>query len=463
MSLGEGNKGMEDIQKLISAQRAFYGTGSTRDVDFRIKSLKQLKQAVTDYEDRIYQALWEDLHKSAYEGYLTEMVMVLQELRYHIRHLRKWVKPVKVSTPIHLFGSKSCIIYEPLGVVLVVAPWNYPFQLLINPLVGALAAGNCVILKTSEFTPRVAFVVEEMIRSVFEPEHVAVVHGGREVNQALWAERFDHIFFTGSPALGKVVMKAAAEYLTPVTLELGGKSPCIVNEDADIDCAAKRIAWGKCLNAGQTCIAPDYLLVHSRVKNELLDKIGFYFRQFYGEQPEHSPDYPRIITVEAVDRIVRLMNKGRIVCGGKVIREERYIAPTILDDVSADDPVMGEEIFGPLLPVMAFEQLDEAIKYINEHEKPLALYYFGKSARVKEVIAKTSSGGVCVNDTIMHIANSHLPFGGVGHSGIGKYHGFESFGLFSNRRSVLDSSVFWDVPFKYAPFRSIKLLKKIMK
>lgn len=454
---------MEDIQELIRTQRAFYETGITREVDFRIKKLKRLQQVIKEYEERIYLALWEDLHKSAYEGYLTEMVMVLQELRYHIRHLRKWVKPVKVATPIHLFGSKSRIIYQPLGMVLIVAPWNYPFQLLLNPLVGALAAGNCVILKTSEFAPRVAAVVEEIIRSAFEPEYIAVVHGGREVNQALWAQRFDHIFFTGSPALGKVVMKAAAENLTTVTLELGGKSPCIVNEDADINCAAKRIAWGKCLNAGQTCIAPDYLFVHTRIKNELLDKIGYYFCQFYGEQPEKSLDYPRIITLDAVERIARLMKSGRIIYGGKIIREERYIAPTILDNISPDDPIMQEEIFGPLLPVMEFEQLDEAIQYINKHEKPLALYYFGTSAHAKEVIAKTSSGGVCVNDTIMHIANAHLPFGGVGNSGIGKYHGFESFEIFSNRRSVLKSSVFFDIPFKYPPFRSIQLLKKIMK
>ena len=290
-----------------------------------------------------------------------------------------------------------------------------------------------------------------------------MVQGGYEVNRSLWAERFDHIFFTGSPELGKVVMKAAAEHLTPVTLELGGKSPCIVDKDADIGRAAKRIAWGKCLNAGQTCIAPDYLLVHTRVKNELLEKLIYYIRQFYGEQPEKSPDYPRIVRQEAVTRLERLMPKEKIVYGGKVIPEERFIAPTILDRVSPQDAVMQEEIFGPLLPVIEFYDLEEAIGYINAREKPLALYYFGTMASAKKVIAKTSSGGVCINDTVMHIANGHLPFGGVGHSGMGRYHGFDSFAAFSNRRSVLISPTLWDMPLKYPPYRGFKLLKRFIK
>lgn len=451
------------MKEIVETQRKYYQAGDTRDVDFRIKNLKRLRQAIVDYEGRICQALWDDLHKSAYESYLTEIVQVLQEIRHHIRHLRKWAKPLRVPTPLHLFGGKSRILHEPLGVALIISPWNYPFQLLINPLVGALSAGNCAVLKTSPYTPCVSQVIAEMIGSVFVPGYVTVVQGGKEANQALLAERFDYIFFTGSPELGKVVMKAAAEHLTPITLELGGKSPCIVDENANIDCAAKRIAWGKCLNAGQTCIAPDYLLVHTRVKKELSEKIGYYFRQFYGEKPETSPDYPRIVRVEAVDRIARLMQSGRIVSGGHVNREERYIAPTILDNIEPGDAVMQEEIFGPLLPVMGFDHLDEAIGYVNAHEKPLALYYFGSSSHAREVIGKTTSGGVCVNDTIMHIANAHLPFGGVGNSGMGKYHGFESFSTFSNRRSVLKSSVFLDIPFKYPPYRSINLLKKFMK
>lgn len=453
----------ECVKGIIRAQREFYNTGVCRGVDFRIKNLKRLRTAIQAYEDRIYEALWSDLHKSAFEGYLTEISLVLQEIRHHIRHLKRWSSPRRVRSPFYFMGGKSRIVYEPLGVVLVVAPWNYPFQLLINPLVGALSAGNCVVLKPSPRTPRVSRVLSEMIASVFSPEYVAVVEGGHEVNRALWSERFDHIFFTGSPELGKVVMRAAAEHLTPVTLELGGKSPCIVDADADIGCAAKRIAWGKCLNAGQTCIAPDYVLVHARVKNELLEKITGCIRQFYGEEPEKSPDYPRIVRDEAVTRLESLMRQGKIVSGGRVIPGEKYVAPTLLDEVLPDDPVMREEIFGPLLPIVEFHDVEEAVGYINDREKPLALYYFGSKARAEKVIAETSSGGVCINDTVMYIANGRLPFGGVGHSGMGRYHGFESFATFSNRRSVLSSPTWWDVPLKYPPYRNFKLLKKIIK
>lgn len=452
----------EEIKDIIERQRAFFSTGKTHETDFRIQALKRLMRAVLDYEDRIYQALWADLHKSAYEGYLTEVSLVLKEIKFHIRHLKRWSEPRRVPTPIHLLGSKSRIFYEPLGCALIIAPWNYPFQLLINPLVGALSAGNCAVLKPSPYVPHVSQVLAEMICSAFEPEYVALFQGGREVNEALLAQRFDYIFFTGSPSFGKAVMKAAAENLVPVTLELGGKSPCIVDEDADIRCAARRIAWGKCLNAGQTCIAPDYLLVHASVKNELLENIKFYFRRFYGEHPEKSPDYPRIVNPEAVERIGRLMRKGKVIYGGGVLPDEQYIAPTLLDEVLPDDEVMQEEIFGPVLPVIEFSHLDEAVRYVNLREKPLALYYFGTTAKAKEVIGKTTSGGVCVNDTVMHIANPHLPFGGVGHSGMGKYHGFDSFETFSNRRSVLNSSTFFDLPVKYPPYRCINLLKKLM-
>lgn len=452
----------EEIKGIIERQRAFYSTGKTHETDFRIQALKRLMRAVLDYEDRIYRALWADLHKSAYEGYLTEVSLVLKEIKFHIRHLKRWSESRRVPTPIHLFGSKSRVFYEPLGCALIIAPWNYPFQLLINPLVGALSAGNCAVLKPSPYVPHVSQVLAEMIRSAFETEYVALVQGGREVNEALLAQRFDYIFFTGSPSFGKAVMKAAAENLVPVTLELGGKSPCIVDEDADIRCAARRIAWGKCLNAGQTCIAPDYLLVHAGVKNELLEKIKFYFRRFYGEHPEKSPDYPRIVNREAVERIARLMQKGKVIYGGGVLPDERYIAPTLLDEVLPDDEVMQEEIFGPVLPIIEFSHLDEAVRYVNLREKPLALYYFGTTAKAKEVIGKTTSGGVCVNDTVMHIANPRLPFGGVGHSGMGRYHGFDSFATFSNRRSVLNSSTFFDLPVKYPPYRCINLLKKLM-
>lgn len=449
--------------ELIIRQREFYMGGATREICFRIECLKRLKKAIVAYEDKINEALWQDLHKSAYESYLTEISIVLQELSTHIRHLRKWAKPRRVPTPVHLFGSRCRVVYEPLGAVLIMAPWNYPFQLLMAPLIGAVSAGNCAILKPSPYTPRVAQVMAELIASVFEERHVAVVQGDREVNQALLAQRFDYIFFTGGAVLGRIVMRAAADFLTPMTLELGGKSPCIVDEGADIDLAAKRLAWGKCLNAGQTCIAPDYLFVHREVKNRLLEKVKHYIGCFYGADPKDSPDYPRIVRPEAVDRITALMKRGNIVWGGESDRESRYIAPTCIDGVRPEDPIMQEEIFGPVLPVMEYSSLEEAIRYINGHEKPLALYYFGRPEIARDVIARTSSGGVCVNDVIMHVANHHLPFGGVGNSGTGKYHGFYSFETFSNRRAVLYASTWLDIPFKYAPYKNLGLLKKMMR
>lgn len=452
-----------EADKLVARQREFYAEGITRDVGFRIESLKRLKKALAEYEERINEALWEDLHKSAYESYLTEMSIVLQELNTHIRHLRKWAKPRRVATPFTLFGSRSRVVYEPFGVALIMAPWNYPFQLLVAPLVGAVAAGNCVVLKPSPYTARVSAVMAELIAAVFDERHVTVVLGDREENQALLAQRFDYIFFTGGPVLGRVVMQAAAGFLTPVTLELGGKSPCIVDRDANIDLAAKRIAWGKCLNAGQTCVAPDYLFVHKEVKNRLLEKIKHYIDSFYGANPQNSPDYPRIVRREAVDRLAGLMKQGNILWGGEIDREARYIAPTCIDGISPEDAVMQEEIFGPVLPVLEFSSINEVIDYVNAHEKPLALYYFGKAEAAREVIGRTSSGGVCVNDVIMHLANHRLPFGGVGNSGIGKYHGFYSFETFSNRRAVLYSSTLLDVPFKYPPFKNLGLLKKVMR
>lgn len=450
-----------NIKEIINRQRGYFITGATKPVDFRLEKLRLLKQVIRAYEEKIEAALWEDLHKSAYESYLTEISIVLQELEDHIRHLRRWTRPLKVSTPLHLFGGKSRIIYEPLGVALIVAPWNYPFQLLMAPLIGAVAAGNCVILKPSPYAPAIVQVMAAMVAEAFSPEHVTLVPGDREVNQALWSEKMDVIFFTGSPALGRIVMKAAAEHLTPVILELGGKSPCIVDRTADIDLTARRLAWGKCLNAGQTCIAPDYLFVHSEVKQPLLEKIRYYISEFYGGQPRQSADYPRIINLEAFDRILSLMQGEHIVWGGESNREEKFIAPTVIDRVSLESPVMQQEIFGPLLPVLEFSDLAEVISSVNSGEKPLALYYFGKPADAKRVIEATTSGGVCVNDTIMHIANVRLPFGGVGNSGMGKYHGHSSFLAFSNRRSVLFAARWWDIPLRYPPYKALSLLKKM--
>lgn len=450
------------IKKLVSQQGAFFSTHQTKDIGFRLTQLHTLKQVILDYQVQIEEALWQDLHKSPEESYLTEISIVISEINHHIKRLKKWAKPKRVSTPIHLFPSSSKIIYEPLGLVLIVAPWNYPFQLVMNPLVGAISAGCCAVLKPSPDASNIAKVMEEMIAKTFDPNYISLVQGGRETNTILFAQRFDLIFFTGSPTVGKVVMKAAAEHLTPVILELGGKSPCIVDADADITVAAKRIAWGKLINAGQTCIAPDYLFVHQSVKDELLKKIASSFKEMYGEEIKQNRFYPRIITDGAFERLSGLLKQGEIHTGGEVDASERFISPTIIDAVSPDFAIMQEEIFGPILPVMSFEHINEAIDYINKQEKPLAFYYFGKNKKAKEILSKTSSGGACINDTLMHIVNHNLPFGGVGNSGIGNYHGHTSFLAFSNKRAVVSTPTWLDLPMKYAPFKYFKFLKKII-
>ena len=450
------------IVNLLAQQRAFFATHQTKDIDFRLNQLRKLKRLVLQYEQKIADALWLDLHKSPEEAYLTETSIVLSEIDNHLKHLEQWAKPKAVATPIHLFPSSSKIIYEPLGVALIVAPWNYPFQLLFNPLIGAISAGCCSLLKPSPDAPNIAKVMQEMITEAFDPKHICLVQGGRETNSILFAQRFNLIFFTGSPKVGKVVMRVAAEHLIPVILELGGKSPCIVDADADLDVAAKRIAWGKLLNAGQTCIAPDYLFAHSTIKDILLDKIAQHMKLMYGEDSKQSRFYPRIINHRAMDRLTELLSHGKIHTGGTFDRQEKYISPTIIDYVSPDFLIMQEEIFGPILPVMTFEHLDQAIDYINTNEKPLALYYFGKNKNAAEVLTKTSSGGACINDVILQVGNHHLPFGGVGNSGMGSYHGQESFLAFSHRRAVLTTPTWMDIPFKYVPFKYFKLLKKFI-
>jgi aldehyde dehydrogenase (NAD+) len=452
----------ETIVGIIDAQEAFYASGETLGLKFRVEMLKNFKQAIQKYETRIADALYADLHKSAQEAYLTEISIVTQEIDYHLKHLRQWIKPKRVPTPLHVLPSRSRIFYEPLGVSLIIAPWNYPFQLLMNPLVGAISAGCCAVLKPSPYTPNVAKVMEELVNESFPGKFIGIVQGSRKVNTFLLEQRFDVIFYTGSPAVGKVVMKAASEHLTPVVLELGGKSPCIVDKEANINIAAKRIAWGKTINAGQTCIAPDYLLVHKNIKVELIGRIAFYFKQFYGTDAKQSSYYPRIVNKQAMERLENLLKHGNIVFGGETNKEERYISPTIIDHVKPDFPVMQEEIFGPILPVMTYENIDEAIQYVNQNEKPLAFYYFGKNRNAKEVLAKTTSGGGCINDTLMHITNHKLPFCGVGNSGMGKYHGHESFLAFSNRRSIVSTPTWIDMPFKYVPFKYFSKIKKIL-
>ena len=446
----------------IENQRDYFLTHKTKSINFRQEQLKKLKATILNNQTKIEDALWKDLHKSPEESYLTEISIVNQEIENHIKHIRKWAKPKRVSTPLHILPSSSKIIYEPLGVALVMAPWNYPFQLLINTLVGAISSGCCTILKPSPDTPTIAKVMEDMITETFDPNYITMVQGGRKTNEILFKQRFDIIFFTGSPKVGKVVMKAASEFLTPVVLELGGKSPCIVDADANIDVAAKRIAWGKIINAGQTCICPDYLLVHKSVKTELLDKIASQIKQMYGENIKESKYYPRIVNERAMNRLIGLLGQGKIHSGGEVDINDKFISPTIIDEVTPDDLIMQDEIFGPILPVMDFENIDEATSYINKNEKPLAFYYFGKNKKAKEVLEKTTSGGGCINDTLIHIANHNLPFGGVGNSGLGKYHGHGSFLAFSNQRAIISSPTWIDIPFKYVPFKHFKLIKRII-
>ncbi|MGA3012549.1 MAG: aldehyde dehydrogenase [Bacteroidales bacterium] len=450
------------IENLLNELRSFYGTDQTKSLSFRVKMLKRFKANIIRYEEKITGALWKDLHKSFEESYLTEISIVLQEIDYHLKHLKQWTKPRSVNTPFHLLPSSAKIIYEPLGVTLIIAPWNYPFQLLMNPLVGSISSGCCTMLKPSPYASNIAMVMEELIHETFESGYISIVQGDRNINEILLKQRFDMIFFTGSPIVGKAVMKAAAENLTPVVLELGGKSPCIVDFDADISKAAKRIAWGKTINAGQTCIAPDYLFVHQSVKQELLRKIIDNFHKMYGPDVQLSKYYPRIVSQRAFTRLQKLMEHGRIVYGGTMDADDKYISPTIIDDVNPEFPIMQEEIFGPILPVLTFHKIDEVISYINEKEKPLAFYYFGKKKKAKEILSKTTSGGACINDTLIHIANHHLPFGGVGNSGFGKYHGKNSFLAFSNPRSVVYSPVWIDLPMRYAPYWKFKFVKKIL-
>lgn len=450
------------IEEALDRQRSFLATGRTKSLAFRLDKLIRFKAAVKKYEKRITEALWSDLHKSYQEAYLTEISIVIQEIDNHIKHLKRWSKPKRVPTPLHLLPSKSRIIYEPLGVALIMAPWNYPFQLLMNPLVGAISAGCCAMLKPSPYTPHVAKVMEEMVHETFDPDYIAIAQGSRKVNEILLEQRFDFIFYTGSPFVGKVVMRAAAEHLTPVVLELGGKSPCIVDAGANLDIAAKRIAWGKTINAGQTCIAPDYLMVHQSVKDELLKKIAANIDKMFGPDIKQSNYFPRIVNQKAVERLQKLMEHGKVRYGGQVDAADRYISPTLIDEIQPDFPIMQEEIFGPILPVMIFDHIDQAVSYINAHEKPLAFYYFGKNRQAKEVLAKTTSGGGCINDTLIHIANHQLPFGGVGNSGLGKYHGHGSFLAFSNSRAIMTSPTWIDLPIKYVPFKGFRWVKKII-
>jgi aldehyde dehydrogenase (NAD+) len=453
------------IQNTLASQRHFFNSGRTKNPDFRLESLNRLKTAIIKNETAIFEALKNDLYKPAYEGYLTEIGLVLEEIRFVSRHLKSWLKPRKVRTPYVLWFGSSAIYSEPYGISLIISPWNYPFQLAISPLVGSLAAGNCTVIKPSEYAPHTSTIISEIIKGHFDSHYVAVVEGDTQISKDLLDEHFDYIFFTGSMAVGKIVMSAAAKFLTPVTLELGGKSPCIVDQDVNIDMAARRITSGKFINSGQTCLAPDYLLVHRSNKQKLLDKIKAYLRKFYGKDPRKSPDYVRIINKRHFDRLAALLDKGDIVVGGQTDAEDLYIAPTLLQNVSWNDPVMQDEIFGPILPVLEFEDSSEVIAAINSRPGPLALYFFSNQRkRYQRIVEEVSFGGGCINDTLSHFVNPHLPFGGTGSSGMGSYHGKASFDTFTHQKSIFKRWFSFDLPLRFPPYKNkLSILKKILR
>ncbi|MEH2210007.1 aldehyde dehydrogenase [Nostoc sp.] len=454
---------LSNVGNIIQTQRDFFQTGKTKDVNFRIEQLKNLKQAIIEHEQLIVEALKADLHKPEVETYLTE-ISVIKDIDYAIKHLQDWIKPKKAAVSWDFFSYSAKIYPEPLGVVLIIGPWNYPFQLIISPLIGAIAAGNCAIIKPSEIASHTSDVIAKIIAKHFDPAYLVVIEGGVEASQKLLAEKFDHIFFTGGTAVGKIIMAAAAKYLTPVTLELGGKSPCIVDTDINLEHTVRRITWGKFINAGQTCIAPDYLLVNKTIKKDLIDGLEKSLKEFYGDNPVNSPDYARIISEKHFERLVSFLKDGEVVIGGENQPSERYIAPTLIDNVSLEDSVMQEEIFGPILPIIEYTDITEAIALINSRPKPLALYLFSQDKNLqKRVLQETSSGGVCINDTVMQVGVSSLPFGGVGDSGIGNYHGKASFDTFSHKKSVLQNSFWLDLKWRYAPYQGkLPLIKKLL-
>lgn len=450
----------ERIREIRGKQARYFHSGATLDVAVRKSNLKAFEKAVLKWEKPLCDALWADLHKSYEEAYMTEISILLGEIRAHIRKIGKWTSRTCVPTPLKMFPSRSRIISEPLGTALIISPWNYPVQLLLTPLVGAISAGCTAVLKPSPYVPNVSKVIEDMIADTFPEDYIAVTQGHRDVNAALLEERWDIIFFTGSPSLGRRVMTAAAKYLTPVVLELGGKSPCIIDKDADINVAAKRVAWGKTLNAGQTCIAPDYLMVHEEVKDRFLKALGKAFTELLGKNPQESGHFVRVVNDAAFERLTGYFKDGNIVFGGHTDKAERYIEPTVLDNVSPDSPVMQEEIFGPIFPVLTFRNISEVTEFVTSREKPLALYYFGKNGDY--VLRHTSSGGSCLNDTILHIANEHVPFGGVGMSGMGSYHGKLSFDAFTHYRSNIVTPTLMDLPFRYMPYKFFKMVKSLL-
>lgn len=458
---------MGDLKKVFLDQKEFFKTGKTKNIDFRIDALKKLKKAIKENEEDFLIALNKDLGKSKFEGYATEIGIVYDEINIHLKNLRYWVRKKKVKSSIIYFPSKNYIYKEPYGVALIIGPFNYPFQLVIAPLIGAISAGNCAVIKPSESSLNTALLLEKVINKTFQGNYIKVVAPteGKEAVTELINTPYDYIFFTGSVGVGKIVMEAASKNLTPLTLELGGKSPCIVDKDSKIELAAKRIVWGKLLNAGQTCVAPDYLMVHKDIKDELLKKLVEEIEKQYGKDIKNNEEYPRIIRERDTEKLKEYFNDGKIYYGGEYDISDRFIHPTILTDVQANSSVMENEIFGPILPVIEFSDIDEAINFVNSRPKPLALYYFSESSsNIEKVLKDTTSGGVTINDTVIHVAQTSLPFGGVGNSGMGDYHGKASFETFSHSRSVVKRGTFIEFNIRFAPFKDkIRLLKKVMK
>ena len=454
-----------NYEELIKEQRAFFNNRTTGDISFRKQSLTALQKAIRKYEKELSEALRKDLGKAPFESYMTEIGFILSEIRHTLEHLDKWAAAKRCKTPLFLFGSTSHTRPEPYGIVLILSPWNYPVQLLLAPLVGAIAAGNCAILKPSPRTVHTNHILGKLISETFPPQYIAFLETDNRQTDNLLKQHFDYIFYTGGVAFGKRIMMAAAKNLTPVTLELGGKSPCIVDNDAHIQIAARRIVWGKYLNCGQTCVAPDYIFVHREVKDKLITALQAEIERQYGKSPQESPDYPRIISQDHFYNLLLLLKQGHIVAGGKYDDKDLYIAPTVISGILPENRIMSEEIFGPILPLLDFDDIDNVIDYVNNQEKPLALYYFGQNKKkARYVLQNTSSGGACINDVVTHVANTHLPFGGVGSSGTGAYHGKYSFDTFSHTRSIVQSTTRFNIGMKFAPYDGkLKWLKKIMK
>lgn len=456
----------EAIAGIVSAQRQFFATGKTLPVDYRIDALKRLRQYLIDNEAKIAEAVKADLGKSAAESYMCETGLVISEISFMLKHVKSYAREKRVLTPLAQFASRSFVKPMPYGVTLIMSPWNYPLLLTLSPLANSLAAGNTAIVKPSAYSPNTSAVIKEIIENVFETQYVAVITGGREENAYLLDERFDYIFFTGGKTVGRMVLEKAAPHLTPVTLELGGKSPCIVDRTANLKLAAKRIVFGKYLNCGQTCVAPDYILCEASVKEEFIKCVTAEIKAQYGTDALNNKDYGKIVNKKHFERILGLIDKDKVVCGGKGDANTLKIEPTVMNDVTFDDAVMKEEIFGPVMPVLTFNNIDEVIDIVNGHAKPLALYIFSSDKKVvKQVTGSCAFGGGCINDTIIHLATSRMGFGGVGESGMGAYHGKVGFDTFSHHKSIVDKKTWLDLPMRYQPYKkfNISLIKMFLK